>query len=145
VEPFILVVMEHASAWPAHVNGGVAECVALVQEANEAPGDLLRRTYERIRAIEHVGGSIEHAVLCCSDDPRRAALEGRVPLARALLATILRAGEGRLELLARSSAADRTRQSLLGLAGALTGALAGSSAMVTARFVGAGVEQRSAA
>lgn len=145
MEPFVLVVMEHASAWPAHVNGGAAECVALVQETDEDADDLLRRTYERIRAIERVGGSVEHAVLCCTDDPRRAALEGRVPLARALLTTVLRTREGRLELVTRSSAAARTRQSLLGLAGALTQALAGSSATVTARFVSPVDERRSAA
>lgn len=137
MEAFVLVVMEHASEWPAPVNGGAAGCVVLRQEPNETDGALLRRTYERVRAIERLGGSIEVAVLSCNDDPSVGALEGRVPLARALLATVLRRSSGRLELMARSSAPDRTRQSLMALAGTLTEALAGTSASVSARFAGA--------
>jgi hypothetical protein len=134
VEPFVLVVMEHGSEWPAHVNGGIAGCIALRQESNEDLGGLLRRTYDRVHAIERLGGTVKWAVLSCNTDPSRGALEGRVPLARALLATVLRAGDGRLELLARSSASERTRQSLVGLAGALTLGLVGSSASVSACF-----------
>lgn len=135
MEPFVLVVMEHASAWPSHVAGGAGECVVLKQEVHEDAGQLLTRAYQRIRAIERVGGSIGLAVMCCGDQPSRTALEERVPLARALLATVQRTGPGRLELVARSNASERTRQSLLALAGTLTERLVGSSATVSARFL----------
>lgn len=63
-------------------------------------------------------------------------LEDRAPLARALLAEVLRGGDdGRLELLARSAAPNRVKLSLVGLAGTLTEALAGTSVSVSARFV----------
>lgn len=136
VETFVLVVMEHASEWPAHVTGGVAGCIALVQEPNELRSELLRRTYERVRTIERAGGVVEVAVLTCSDDPSVRTLEGRVPLARTLLSTVLHAQEGRLDLVARASAPDRTKQSLVALAGTLTEALVGKSASVSARFWG---------
>jgi hypothetical protein len=136
VEPFVLVVMEHASPWHTEVAGGTGACVVLKQEVHEDAGELLRRAYERIRAIERIGGAISVAVLCCSDEPGRTAFEERIPLARALLATLLRTGAGRLELVARSSAPDRTRHSLLALAGTLTECLAGSSASVSVRFLG---------
>jgi hypothetical protein len=136
VEPFVLVVMEHASAWPAHVKGGTGACFVLKQEVHEDAGDLLQRAYERIGAIERVGGSIGLAVLCCGDQTGRTALEDRVPIARALLATVLRTGGGRLELVARSSAPARSRQSVLALAGTLTERLVGSSVSVAARFLG---------
>jgi hypothetical protein len=137
METLVLIVMEHASEWPSHINGGVAGCVAMRQEPDESHGDLLRRTYQRMRSIERAGGSVEVAVLSCSDDPSRGALEGRVPLARALLGTVLRGGRGRLDLTGRSSAPDRTRRSLIALAGTLTEALVGTSASVSARFSGA--------
>jgi len=134
MDNFVLVVMEHASEWPSHVNGGTAGCVALRQEPAESRGELLRRTYKHIRAIERIGGAVELAVLSCDDDPNIDVLEGRVPLARALLATVLRAGEGRLDLVAPSGVSGRTRHSLMALAGTLTEALAGTSASVSARF-----------
>ncbi len=61
----VLVVMECASEWPAHIKGGGADCVALGQEANESHGELLRRTYDRIRSIQRVGGVVENAVGEC--------------------------------------------------------------------------------
>jgi hypothetical protein len=136
METFVLVVMEHASEWPAHVSGGTAGCVVLQQESGESHGALLRRTYDRVRAIERVGGAVEVAVMSCNDDASVSALEGRVPLARALLATVLREGKGRLDLVARSDAPNRTRLSLVALAGTLTEALVGTSASVSARFTG---------
>ena len=136
VETFVLVVMEHGSAWPLQVGAGAAGCVALGQEPHETHGELLRRAYGRIRAIERRGGAIEVAVLSCNDDPSTGALAGRVPLARALLATVLHTGQGRLDLVARSSAPNRTKQSLVALAGTLTEVLVGTSASVSARFTG---------
>lgn len=52
----------------------------------------------------------------------------------ALLASTLREADGRLDLVARSSAPDRAKQSLVALAGMLTEALAGTSASVSVRF-----------
>jgi len=136
MDTFVLVVMEHASAWPAHIPGPEAGCVALQQGSREGHGELLRRTYERARALEQAGAAIEVAVLSCSDDPSIGALERRVPLARALLATVLRRGDGRLDLVARWGAPDRAKQSLVALAGMLIEALVGTSASVSARFTG---------
>ena len=101
-----MVVMEHGAEWPAHVNGGAAGCVALRKEPSESHGELLWRTYERIPAIERIGGGVELAVLSCKDDASVGALERRGPLARALLATVLRRVR-HLELVERTSAADR--------------------------------------
>lgn len=134
METFVLVIMEHASAWPAHVTGGVAGCVVLVQDPNEAQCELLRRTYERVGAIERGGGIVKLAVLACNDDPSVRALEARVPLARTLLATVLHGKQGRLDLVARPSAPDRTKLSLVALAGTLTEGLEGTSASVSAWF-----------
>ncbi len=85
---------------------------------------------------------MHQAVLSCSDDGSLRAVEGRVPLARALLASVLRDDGGRLDLVARASAPMRTKQSLFALAGALTESLAGTSASVSARF---GAAERAAA
>ena len=135
MEPFTLVVMECGSDWPARMPPtSNSHCVVLSQERNEPQSALLRRTYDRIRAIELGGGIITLAILSCNNDTGRRALEARVPLARALLATIIRADEARLLLVAGSSAPDRTRYSLTALAGTLTGALVGSSASVSALF-----------
>lgn len=54
----------------------------------------------------------------------------------ALLAAVLRGGNGRLEPLARSAAPDRVNLSPVDLAGTLTERLAGTSASVSARFAG---------
>lgn len=142
MDSFVLVVMEHTSDWPAGVRSGTAGCVALRQDPNESTPDLLRRAHLRIRAIELVGGTVHQAVLSCSDDGSRRATEGRMPLARALLASVLRDGDGRLDLVARAGAPALTKQSIVALAGALTESLAGTSASVSARF---GVAERSAA
>ena len=133
MEPITLVVMEFGSDWPKQLQPS-SGCVVLSQERNEPHSELLRRTYVRIRAIEQAGGIVTLAVLSCNNDVARRALEARVPLARALLATVLRANEGRLVLLGRSSAPDRTRHSLMALAGTLTEALTGTSASVSAQF-----------
>jgi hypothetical protein len=142
VEPVVLVVMEHASEWPSQRNVASGGCVALRQETTESHGDLLRRTYERIRVIERRRAAVEVAALSCNDDASARALEERVPLARALLAAVLREGKGRFELVARASAPRRTRQSLVALAGTLTEALVGSSVSVCARFIEAPVPER---
>lgn len=134
METFVLVVMEHASEWPAHVTGRAEGCVALVQEPDEPAGDLLRRTYERVRKIESAGGVVELAVLACNDDPSVRARERRVPLARTLLATVRHVQRGRLDLVARASAPDRTKQSLEALAATLGESLAGKWASVSTRF-----------
>jgi hypothetical protein len=102
MEAVVLVVMEHGSEWPAHV--------------------------------EQVGNAVETAVLSCSDDAHFRGLEGRVPLAKALVATVLRRQNGRLELVARAKAPDRTKHSLIALAGTLTESLIGTSASVSTRF-----------
>ena len=134
MDSFVLVVMEHTSAWPAGVRSGSAGCIALRQEPHESLADLLRRTCSHLRAIDLAGGTVHQAVLSCSDDPSLRATEDRVPLARALLASVLREDEGHLDLVARSSASARTKQSLVALAGALTASLVGTSASVSARF-----------
>lgn len=135
MEPLVLVVMENGSEWPVHLAGTAAGCVVLRQETGEDEGALLRRTYDRVRAIERSGRRVCRAVLSCSDDGRPAALEARVPLARALLATVLRAGgDGRMDLVGRSKARPRVRSSLVALAGTLTEALAGTTATVSLRF-----------
>jgi hypothetical protein len=137
MDPIVLVVMEHGSEWPARANGDTAAgCVALRQEPCEGQLELLRRIYERVRSVERGGGAVELAILSCNDDASRGALAGRIPLARALLATVLREGRGRLELVARSSTPHRARQSLEALAETLAEALVGDSASVCARFIG---------
>ncbi|MCL2451147.1 MAG: hypothetical protein FWD17_19555 [Polyangiaceae bacterium] len=78
------------------------------------------------------------AILSCDDDePSIDALEERIPVARALLRSVLRHGEGRLHLVARSSASDRTKCTLFALAGLLTESLIGTRASVSVRFVDA--------
>lgn len=99
------------------------------------PPELLRRVYDCVRVIEASGAAVETAVLCCNDEANVRALEGRVPLARALLATILRNGNGRLELVARAAAKERVKDSVMALAGTLTEALAATTASVSARFL----------
>lgn len=136
MEPSVLVVMERASTWPSSLPHWCKNCVALQQEPSEAYRDLLRRTHDGVRTIERAGGHIELAVLSCNDDASAAALEGRIPVARTLLATVLHAASGKLLLLGRASAPDRLRHSLVALAGTLTEALAGSSASVSALFSG---------
>lgn len=129
--PAALVVLERGSNWPAHVHRSTAGCVALVQEANEAHRELLRRTCNRVQAIERTGQSVGLAVLSCNDDTTGGGLEERVPLAWALLRAVLPADKGRLLLLGPRTASATLRVALLGLAGTLTEALAGSSASVS--------------
>jgi hypothetical protein len=129
-----LVVLECGSDWPSGVRQDDADCVALAQAPNEPHSALLRRTYDRVRAIEYGGGTVHLAILSCNNDASRTALDGRVPLARALLATVLRTSDGRLILAGRASASDRMRRSLVALAGTLTEALTGTSASVSAVF-----------
>jgi len=134
MNPSAFVVMERGSTWPAHLHQSAVGCVALSQGPNEHHGELLRRTRDRVRAVDQTGREIELAVLSCNDDATDSALEERVPLARALLATVLRADRGRLLLLARPSAPPSLRHSLLGLVGTLTEVLAGTSASVSVLF-----------
>jgi hypothetical protein len=134
VSTFVLVVMEQGSQWPAHLDAATDNCVVLQQDPRETHAALLRRTQDHLRRLERVGDSIEMAVLSCNDDARPGAFEDRALLARALLAAVLQSGNGRLELLARSNAPDRAKLSLVGLAGTLTEALAGTTASVSARF-----------
>lgn len=134
METFILVVMEHGSDWPPHLSGAAMGCVVLRQEPDEDQGELLRRAYDRIHLIERAKGTVSVAVLSCNDEASRAALLGRVPLARTLLASVLRTARGRLDLVVRSSARDRAKHSLVALAGTLTQALFGTSSSVSVRF-----------
>jgi hypothetical protein len=129
-----LVVLECGSDWPSGVREDHADCIALAQAPNEPPSALLRRTYDRLRAIEQENAAVYVAILSCNNDASRKALEGRVPLSRALLTTVLRVGDGRLLLAGRASASDRTRRSLVALAGTLTEALMGTSSSVSAVF-----------
>ncbi len=131
MDPLTLVVMEWGSAWPRQIQSSLHRYVALDQERGEPYGALLRRTYDDIRKIERQGGVVTLAALSCNDGTRHA-LEGRVPLARTLLAALH--GTGRLLLVASSSAPDRTRHSLTALAQALTEGLAGTSASVSTLF-----------
>ncbi len=130
--PVTLVVMERGSDWPARVESSTFNVMVLNQERHEPYGVLLRRTYDRICAIERKGGAITFAVLSCND--RRHTLDGRVSLARTLLASLVRHSEGRLVLVGRSDSTDHTRHSLTALAKALTEGLTSTSASVSTLF-----------
>lgn len=134
MESFSLVVMEHGSDWPAEIGPGAGGCIVLKQGSNDTRSELLRRAYDRVRTIERAGAIIEIAVLSCNDDRSRHALEGRVPLARALLAVVLRRGNGRLVLAGRSGAHVRVRHSLAALAETLAEAVSSTSVRVSAVF-----------
>jgi hypothetical protein len=131
---FIVIVMEHGSEWPAQVSGAAGGCVVLQQEPEEGEEPLLRRTEARIRTIERGRGKVGLAILSCNDSGDGATLESRERLGRALLATVARTGEGRLDLVGRSSAPEYAKASIMALAGTLLEALPGSSASVSARF-----------
>ena len=135
VSTFVLVVLEQGSPWPAHLDAAADNFVILQQAPQERRAALLRPSQDSIRRIERAGDSVGTAVLSCNDDASPGVLEDRAPLARALLAAILRGGNGRLELLARFAAPNRVKLSLVGLAGTLTEPLAGTSVAVSARFV----------
>jgi hypothetical protein len=135
MEPFVLVIMERGSEWPAEIRAGAESCIVLTQQAGETHEGLLRRTYDRIRAVERLGGRVERALLACNGETRREALEGRVPIARALVSTVRGSTSGgNLVLAGRADASARVRQSLVALAGAATGTLAGSAASVSVLF-----------
>jgi hypothetical protein len=101
--------MEPGSQWPAHLDAAAENCVVLQQDIHETHAALLRRTQDCLQRIERAGDLVGTAVLSCSDDARPGVLEDRTPLSRALLAAVLRSGNGRLELLARSTAPDRAK------------------------------------
>ena len=132
-----LVVMERGGDWPARVHRGL-DLVALQQENDERQDLFLRRTFDRVTAIEENGGRIYRAALSCNDDLSRATLENRALIARVLLAAVLRVDRGRLFLVGSAASASSLRHALLVLADTLTSALIGTSACVSARFVGGG-------
>jgi len=129
-----LVVMERGSHWPARCHRGL-ELVAIQQDEDECEDALLRRTCERIQGIEARGGTILRAVLSCNDDMVSRTLDGRILIARALFASVLRGKRGRLHLVAQKSAA--LRFAVLAIAETLAAEIVGTPARISARFVGA--------
>lgn len=125
--------MECGSDWPARIHRGL-DLIALRQEEDEREDALFRRVFDRVRAVEEKGGRIHRAALSCNDDVTSATLESRALIARALLASVLRVEGGRLLLVANAS--SPLRLALLALADTLTMALIGTSACVSALFVG---------
>ncbi len=79
---------------------------------------------------------MRRAVLCCNGDGSEASMESRGLLSRALLASVLRVPGGRLYLVTRSASSSRVRFGTLALADTLSASLAGTSASVSALFVG---------
>lgn len=136
MKPSALVVMERGSNWPSRLHRNTAGCVALTQARSELHSELLRRTCDRVRAIERTGQPVALAVLSCNDDATDATLEERGPLARALLGAVLHAEKGRLLLVGRLTASSSLRDALLGLAGTLCEAIAGTSVSVSVLFDG---------
>lgn len=126
--------MERGSNWPARLHRSATGCVALTQTQSELRSELLRRTCDRVRAIERTGEPIGLAVLSCNDDATDGTIEERRPLAMALLGAVLHADNGRLLLLGRLTASAYLQDALLRLAGTLREALAGTSASVSVLF-----------
>lgn len=127
-----LVVMERGSPWPPEIHRDAVNLVALAQEPHESGAALLQRVRAHVQAIEQTGRSVRLAVLCCNDEIGSDVVAARVLVAWVLLEALRRTERGRLLLLARPSSPGPLRSSLLELAGALTGGLAGSSTCVTA-------------
>jgi hypothetical protein len=129
-----LAVLERGGRLPTHLHEGLD--VVTVRQRHGEPEELLyRRTLERIRAIEETGGTVRRAILSCNEDASSGALEHRALIARALLASVLRAQQGKLLLVAGDRPQSPMRRAIFALADTLTAALSGTSACVTAVFV----------
>lgn len=131
-----LIVMERGGDWPEQLLHDGLDLVALRQDNDEREDLFLRRTFDRVRAIEENGGRIHRAALSCNDDMSSATVESRALLARALLGAVLRVDRGRLFLVANAASASSLGLAISALAGTLTLALVGTSACVSALFVG---------
>ncbi len=124
-----MVVMEPGGEWPGSIDDET-NVVALGQSGD----DLLRRTEEKIGALQRGKHGVRVAVLACNAAADDAAFDRRSQLARMLLGAVAGTACGLLVLSARGHASDQLRRELLLLAGELTGELHGKTASISLRF-----------
>jgi hypothetical protein len=134
-----MVVMEPGSAWPGWV--GDSLYVVAFSRGGE---DLVRRTRDRLRALQGHAERVRVAVLACSSTTNPELARDRITLAHALLGAVTTTARGRLILSATRCASAGLRQELLAPTGALTDQLRGTSATVSLRFAEAARVQRGA-
>jgi len=118
-----MIVMESGSDWPGQV--GDSTNVVAFSHGDE---DLLRRTQERLGALERRREGVRVAVLACNGATGEEAA-GRRPLAKTLLGAVTI--RGRLILSANGRASYQLRQELLTLAEELRGRTAVVSLLFT--------------
>ncbi len=122
-----MIVMEPGSDWPE-----IEDSTTLVA-LSPPQSELLRRTQDKLRALERVRQNVELAVLACNAATGGQA-EERSALARALLAAVSRSPHGRLILAAGGHASFELRSELVGLAGRLTQEARDTTAIVSLWF-----------
>jgi hypothetical protein len=124
-----MIVMEPGSEWPGQI-GDTTNLVAF----GHGFDDLLRKTRDKLGALQRSKQVIRVAVLACNAATGHAAAVGRAQLARALLGAVASTNSGRFVLSASRRTSQPLLQELLALAGALAEELRGTSATVSLRF-----------
>jgi hypothetical protein len=124
-----MIVMERGSDWPGPI-GDVTNLVAFSQGCDE----LLRKTQEKLEALQRSKQQVRVAILACNSATDDAAARRRAELARILLVAVASATCGRLILCTGGPASRRQVEALLALAEALAEEFRGTTATVSLRF-----------
>jgi hypothetical protein len=125
-----IIVMEKGSEWP----GQVGECQSLLAVGACDEHETLQRTRERLEWLRHHDHQVRVAVLACSEATDPASAARRAAVAHELFGVVRATVSGRLVLAGTDHASMQARRELLGLAGALSDRLGGTSATVSVRF-----------
>jgi hypothetical protein len=125
-----LIVLEPGSEWPRHI-GHHSNLIAFSHRGEK----LLQRTKDELETLRRGQQNVRVAVLACNGETGGEVDGCRAQIARTLLAAVTRTTFGRLVLSAGGRASLGVRHELLGLAGALTEQLRGTTATVSLRFI----------
>lgn len=132
-----LVLMEAGTPWPkyvADIRGRASSAVVEAQQPSEALTEFSSRVVIRLQRLAQKRVSIPVAVLVVNERSDFEATTVRYRTARAVLAEMLRAGEGELVIVAEEHVPEELRHELVAFAGSLCDGLGGSRIGVRVRF-----------
>lgn len=132
-----IIVMEYGSRWPVAVvqeQPDAASVTAIVQQPDELAATLKQRAIRRVAAIGSRGAALQSGILSCNENADEETWASRALIARAMLASIISAGQGQLILSAHRGISYQARSGLVALAEALRSVLGGTQVSVAVSF-----------
>lgn len=125
-----LVVMESGGDWPSFIVRHDVDVVA----CRDAGGEEAAATHAVRERVARLGSPPSFAVLACNAHEDDEAMDRRVAMTQALLASLRESDHGQLIIHIPGRATPAMRRQLIGLTGALTDSMEGNPTRVSLRF-----------